>query len=182
VLEHHGGGGIEAGAAAIGPFQIEQHFRHGGPPTAPLSSRAPTAAVAADTSGHGSEAGERLAAIPKHLPLPVSREQHLGRAGGEAANRRGEQLRMGRQLGPQRLAVLRGHRQQESKAWEAGEPGLLLHPRRPGDSGQIEHRRQIGPSTDVPGKRTSKANVRVSSSAMPGSTGFSYRVSVEGCE
>lgn len=43
-------------------------------------------------------------------------------------------------------------------------------------------RRVLGPFPAVPGKRTSKVNVRVGSSAMPGSTGFSYRVSVEGCD
>lgn len=42
--------------------------------------------------------------------------------------------------------------------------------------------RTFGPFPTVPGKRTSQVNVRVGSSAMPGSTGFSYRVSVEGCE
>ncbi|MEB3325515.1 MAG: hypothetical protein VKM17_09310 [Cyanobacteriota bacterium] len=42
-------------------------------------------------------------------------------------------------------------------------------------------RRIFGPFPAVPGKRTSQVNVRVGSSAMPGSTGFSYRVSVEGC-
>jgi hypothetical protein len=41
--------------------------------------------------------------------------------------------------------------------------------------------RRLGPFSAVPGKRTSKVNVRVGSSAMPGSTGFSYRVAVEGC-
>jgi hypothetical protein len=41
--------------------------------------------------------------------------------------------------------------------------------------------RRLGPFPTVPGKRASKVNVRVGSSAMPGSTGFSYRVSVEGC-
>jgi hypothetical protein len=41
--------------------------------------------------------------------------------------------------------------------------------------------RRLGPFPAVPGKRTSQVNVRVGSSAMPGSTGFSYRVSVEGC-
>jgi hypothetical protein len=46
------------------------------------------------------------------------------------------------------------------------------------DPGQ---RRNFGPFPAVPGKRTSQVNVRVGSSAMPGSTGFSYRVSVEGC-
>jgi hypothetical protein len=42
-------------------------------------------------------------------------------------------------------------------------------------------RRTFGPFPAVPGRRTSMVNVRVGSSAMPGSTGFSYRVSVEGC-
>jgi hypothetical protein len=42
--------------------------------------------------------------------------------------------------------------------------------------------RRLGPFPAVPGKRTSKVNVRVGSSTMPGSTGFSYRVSVEGCD
>lgn len=42
--------------------------------------------------------------------------------------------------------------------------------------------RRLGPFSAVPGKRTSLVNVRVGSSAMPKSTGFSYRVSVEGCE
>ncbi len=43
-------------------------------------------------------------------------------------------------------------------------------------------RRVFGPFPAVPGKRTNQVNVRVGSSAMPGSTGFSYRVSVEGCD
>jgi hypothetical protein len=42
--------------------------------------------------------------------------------------------------------------------------------------------RRLGPFSAVPGKRTSLVNVRVGSSAMPKATGFSYRVSVEGCE
>ncbi|MCS5693248.1 hypothetical protein NZK33_14830 [Cyanobium sp. FGCU-6] len=42
-------------------------------------------------------------------------------------------------------------------------------------------RRSFGPFPAVPGRRTSMVNVRVGSSAMPGSTGFSYRVSAEGC-
>lgn len=42
--------------------------------------------------------------------------------------------------------------------------------------------RRLGPFSAVPGKRTSLVNVRVGSSAIPKSTGFSYRVSVEGCE
>ena len=41
--------------------------------------------------------------------------------------------------------------------------------------------RMFGPFPAVPGKRTSLVNVRVGSSAMPKATGFSYRVSVEGC-
>jgi hypothetical protein len=41
---------------------------------------------------------------------------------------------------------------------------------------------RFGPFPAVPGKRTSVVNVRVGSSKMPGSTGFSYRISVEGCE
>jgi hypothetical protein len=44
-----------------------------------------------------------------------------------------------------------------------------------------QQQRRFGPFPAVPGKRTSRVNVRVGSSAMPGSTGFSYRVSVEGC-
>ncbi|MFN9621009.1 MAG: hypothetical protein ACK55X_14995 [Synechococcaceae cyanobacterium] len=43
-----------------------------------------------------------------------------------------------------------------------------------------EHR--FGPFPAVSGKRTSQVNVRVGSSKMPGATGFSYRLSVEGCE
>jgi hypothetical protein len=42
-------------------------------------------------------------------------------------------------------------------------------------------KRVLGPFPAVPGKRTNQVNVRVGSSAMPGSTGFSYKVSVEGC-
>jgi hypothetical protein len=44
-----------------------------------------------------------------------------------------------------------------------------------------QQQRRLGPFPAVPGKRSSKVNVRVGSSSMPGSTGFSYRVSVEGC-
>jgi hypothetical protein len=44
-----------------------------------------------------------------------------------------------------------------------------------------QQQRRFGPFPAVPGKRTSQVNVRVGSSAMPGSTGFSYRVWVEGC-
>lgn len=39
----------------------------------------------------------------------------------------------------------------------------------------------FGPFPAVPGKRTNQVNVRVGATTMPGSTGFSYRVSVEGC-
>lgn len=42
--------------------------------------------------------------------------------------------------------------------------------------------RRLGPFPAVPGKRTSQVNVRVGSSTMPGATGFSYRVSVQGCD
>lgn len=41
--------------------------------------------------------------------------------------------------------------------------------------------RVFGPFPAVPGKRTSLVNVRVGATTMPGSTGFSYRVSAEGC-
>lgn len=41
--------------------------------------------------------------------------------------------------------------------------------------------RRLGPFPAVSGRRTSRVNVRVGSSQQPGSTGFSYRVSVEGC-
>jgi hypothetical protein len=44
-----------------------------------------------------------------------------------------------------------------------------------------QQQRRLGPFPAVPAKRTSQVNVRVGSSTMPGSTGFSYRVSVEGC-
>jgi hypothetical protein len=44
-----------------------------------------------------------------------------------------------------------------------------------------QQQRRLGPFPAVPGKRSSKVNVRVGSSSMPGSIGFSYRVSVEGC-
>jgi hypothetical protein len=39
----------------------------------------------------------------------------------------------------------------------------------------------FGPFPAVPDKRTNQVNVRVGATAMPRSTGFSYRVSVEGC-
>lgn len=41
--------------------------------------------------------------------------------------------------------------------------------------------RSFGPFASVPGKRTNQLNFRVGSSRFPGSTGFSYRISVEGC-
>ena len=44
-----------------------------------------------------------------------------------------------------------------------------------------QEQRNLGPFPTVPGKRTSQVNVRVGASSMPGSTGFSYRVSAEGC-
>jgi hypothetical protein len=40
----------------------------------------------------------------------------------------------------------------------------------------------FGPFPAVPGKRTNQVNVRVGATTMPGSTGFSYRVSVQGCD
>ena len=42
--------------------------------------------------------------------------------------------------------------------------------------------RVFGPLPAVPGKRTNQVNVRVGATTMPGSIGFSYRVSVEGCD
>ena len=44
-----------------------------------------------------------------------------------------------------------------------------------------QEQRNLGPFPSVPGKRTSQVNVRVGASNMPGSTGFSYRVSAQGC-
>jgi hypothetical protein len=44
-----------------------------------------------------------------------------------------------------------------------------------------QEQRNLGPFPGVPGKRTSQVNVRVGASNMPGSTGFSYRVSAQGC-
>jgi len=41
---------------------------------------------------------------------------------------------------------------------------------------------RFGPFPAVAGKRTSQVNVRVGAANMPGSTGFSYRISVEGCD
>jgi hypothetical protein len=40
----------------------------------------------------------------------------------------------------------------------------------------------FGPFPAVPDKRTNQVNVRVGATKMPRSTGFSYRVSVEGCD
>jgi hypothetical protein len=47
----------------------------------------------------------------------------------------------------------------------------------------LEPQQQVvfGPFPAVPDKRTNQVNVRVGATAMPRSTGFSYRVSVEGC-
>ncbi len=45
-----------------------------------------------------------------------------------------------------------------------------------------EQRRTFGPFPAVPGRRTNLVNVRVGAPTMPGSIGFSYRVSVEGCD
>jgi hypothetical protein len=45
-----------------------------------------------------------------------------------------------------------------------------------------QQRRSFGPFPAVPGRRTNVVNVRVGATTMPGSTGFSYRVSVEGCD
>jgi hypothetical protein len=47
---------------------------------------------------------------------------------------------------------------------------------------QPEESRSFGPFPAVPGRRTNQVNVRVGSPTMPGSIGFSYRVSVEGCD
>jgi len=40
----------------------------------------------------------------------------------------------------------------------------------------------FGPFPAVPGKRTNQVNLRVGATTMPASTGFSYRVSVQGCD
>jgi hypothetical protein len=42
-------------------------------------------------------------------------------------------------------------------------------------------RRSFGPFPAVPGKRSNQMNFLVGSSLMPAATGFSYRISVEGC-
>jgi hypothetical protein len=47
---------------------------------------------------------------------------------------------------------------------------------------QPEESRSFGPFPAVPGRRTNQVNVRVGATTMPGSIGFSYRVSVEGCD
>lgn len=44
-----------------------------------------------------------------------------------------------------------------------------------------QQQRRLGPVPAVSGERTSQGNAQVGSSAMPGSTGFSYCVLVEGC-
>lgn len=41
--------------------------------------------------------------------------------------------------------------------------------------------RMWGPFASVPGKRTSLMNFRIGSSSQPGALGFSYRISVQGC-
>ena len=47
----------------------------------------------------------------------------------------------------------------------------------------LEPQQQVvfGPFPAVPDKRTNQVNVRVGATTMPLSTGFSYRISVEGC-
>lgn len=42
--------------------------------------------------------------------------------------------------------------------------------------------RMFGPFQAVPGKRTNLMNFRVGSSTKPAAVGFSYRISVQGCE
>jgi hypothetical protein len=42
--------------------------------------------------------------------------------------------------------------------------------------------RKFGPFQAVPGKRTNLMNFRVGSSSRPAALGFSYRISVQGCE
>ncbi|MCP9817705.1 hypothetical protein KBY76_13685 [Synechococcus sp. GreenBA-s] len=41
--------------------------------------------------------------------------------------------------------------------------------------------RMFGPFPAVPGRRTSLMNFRIGSSTKPGALGFSYRISVQGC-
>ncbi|MFM7285748.1 MAG: hypothetical protein ACKO02_02805 [Cyanobium sp.] len=45
---------------------------------------------------------------------------------------------------------------------------------------QPQQRHVFGPFPAVPGKRINQVNVRVGATSMPDSTGFSYRVSVDG--
>jgi hypothetical protein len=42
--------------------------------------------------------------------------------------------------------------------------------------------RKFGPFPSVPGKRTNLMNFRVGSTSRPAALGFSYRISVQGCE
>ena len=41
--------------------------------------------------------------------------------------------------------------------------------------------RKFGPFPAIPGKQASQMNFKVGTSSDPGSTGFSYRISVQGC-
>ncbi|MEB3333344.1 MAG: hypothetical protein VKI83_12720, partial [Synechococcaceae cyanobacterium] len=41
--------------------------------------------------------------------------------------------------------------------------------------------RMFGPYPAIPGKQTSQMNFKVGSSSDAGATGFSYRISVQGC-
>ncbi len=41
--------------------------------------------------------------------------------------------------------------------------------------------RMFGPFPAIPGRRTSLMNFRIGSSSQPGALGFSYRISVQGC-
>jgi hypothetical protein len=41
--------------------------------------------------------------------------------------------------------------------------------------------RQFGPFPAIPGRRTSLMNFHIGSSSQPGALGFSYRISVQGC-
>jgi hypothetical protein len=42
--------------------------------------------------------------------------------------------------------------------------------------------RMYGPFPKVPGKQTSQLNFKIGTSADPGALGFSYRISVQGCD
>ena len=42
--------------------------------------------------------------------------------------------------------------------------------------------RKFGPFQAVPGKRTNLMNFRVGSTTRPAAVGFSYRISVQGCD